>query len=380
MIRLPARAAQGTAVAVVDGGSFVLPYDHGLVGGLVRQGHRVTVFASRTRYNGEFLDDLRATADVTVVDRAVSSSVASRLQGVAAYVGLLWALWQLRRRFHSINLQFSVLWPLELPLWWLLRRQLVFTVHNAVPHGHAGLQHAPTRRIATLARQLVFASTATRNDFLRRYGQRFAAKSTVLPHGLLPISPRDPVQPVRLCSQPQALVFWGTVKGYKGIELFTALAQSAAWRSLGLPLEIHGRWDTELHPLRDELIERGVQVKDRYLDAAALRTLMAREVLFVLPYRDASQSGALVTLLHQGCTFACSDVGDLGAFLRRHQLPGLLLPERSAAAVIQALQHLRLHAARVAQSLQHAQNMTTWDIGLADAANVYGPVSMARCL
>jgi glycosyltransferase involved in cell wall biosynthesis len=367
----------GTAIAVVDGGSFVLPYDHGLIQGLLRQGHRVTLFASRTRYNGEFLDDLRKAAGVTVVDRAVSGSVSGRLRGVLAYAGLLRTLWQQRRRFSTINLQFSVLWPLELPLWGLLRRQLVYTVHNAVPHGHTGLQHGPTRWIATLARQLVFVSTATRDDFLRRYGERFRAKATVLPHGLLPLLPRDAVQPVRRCAQPRALVFWGTVKGYKGVELFADLARSAEWQAQGLPLEIHGRWDAELHPLREELIALGVRVEDRYLDAAAMRALTARDVLFVLPYRDASQSGALYTLLHQGCTFTCSDAGDLGAFLRRFDLQGLLLPERSAGAVLGAVQHLRHQAAAVAQQLQIAQQQTTWDITLADAANVYGPVPRA---
>ena len=364
-------------MAVVDGGSFVLPYDHGLVSALARQGHRVTVFASRTRYNAEFLDDLRALTGVTVVDRAVSGSVSSRLAGVMAYAGLLLALWRQRRAFHTINLQFSVLWPLELPLWWLLRRQLVYTVHNAVPHGHARLQHAPTRWIAALARQLVFVSAATRDDFLRRYGDGFRAKLSVLPHGLLPIAPRDAVQLARPCAHPQALVFWGTVKAYKGIELFAELARSAAWQARGLPLEIHGRWDAELHPLRDELVALGVRVEDRYLDAPALRALMAREVLFVLPYRDASQSGALYALLHQGCTFACSDVGDLGAFLRRFELQGLLLPERNAAAVLLALQHLRHHTPAVAQSLQAAQHLNTWDNTLADAAGVYGPVPRA---
>ena len=367
----------GAAIAIVDGGSFVLPYDHGLAGGLLRQGQRVTVFASRTRYTAEFLDDLRTMAGVCVVERAVSGSVSSRLRGGLAYVGLLRALWRRRREFGAINLQFSVLWPLELPLWWLLRRQLVYTVHNAVPHGHPGRQHAPTRWIAGLARQLVFVSAATRDDFLRRYGAGFGAKALVLPHGLLPIAPRDAVQPVQLCAEPRALVFWGTVKGYKGIELFAELARSAEWQQQGLPLEVHGRWDAGLHPLRDELIALGVRVEDRYLDAVAMHALMARPVLFVLPYRDASQSGALYTLLHQGCTFACSDAGDLGAFLRRFDLPGLLLPERSAAAVLAALQHLRQQAAAVAQSLQTAQQQTTWDITLADAANVYGPVPSA---
>ena len=359
-------------VAILDGASFVLPYDHGLIGGLLRRGHRVRLYASRTRYNGEFLDALRGRPGVTVIDRAVSGSVASRPRGVLAYAGLLLALWRDRARLAVVNLQFSVLAPLEWPLCWLLRDKLVCTVHNAVPHGHAGLQHAPTRRLATLARQLVFASEATQADFLRRYGPGFAAKSSVLPHGLLPLVPGDAPQPVRTLTQPQAVVFWGTVKAYKGIELFAELARSTAFRTLGLPLEVHGRWDAALHPLRDELAAAGVRIVDAYLDAQALRVLSARPVLFLLPYRDATQSGALYTLLHQGCTFACSDSGDLAAFLRRHGLQALLLAERSVAAVMAVLQRLREQAPAIAAALQAAQEHSTWDQTLADADRVYG--------
>ena len=362
----------GHEVAIVDGASFVLPYDHGLIGGLVRRGHRVRLYASRTRYNGEFLDALRAQPGVTVIDRAVSGSVASRLAGVIDYAGLLLALWRDRARLAVVNLQFSVLAPLEWPLCWLLRDKLVYTVHNAVPHGHIGLQHGRTRRIATLARQLVFASAATQADFLRRYGSGYATKSTVLPHGLLPIAPGDAPQAVRPMAQPEALVFWGTVKAYKGIELFADLARSAAFRALGLPLEVHGRWDAALHPLRDELVAAGVRIVDRYLDAAALRELTARPVLFLLPYRDATQSGALYTLLHQGCTFACSDTGDLAAFLRRHGLQALLLADRSVAAVMAVLQRLREQAPAIAAALQTAQEQSTWDQTLAPSNRVYG--------
>jgi glycosyltransferase involved in cell wall biosynthesis len=372
-------ASPAQELAIIDGGSFVLPYDHGLVGGLLRQGNRVAFFASRTRYNAEFLDDLRDTPGVRVLDAAVSGSVAPRWRGVLAYAGLLLKLAQQRQRFHTVNLQFSVLWPLEMPFWWLLRGQLVFTVHNAVPHGFGGLQHAPTRRIASLARQLVFVSAATQEDFMRRYGEAFRAKAALLPHGLLPIAPGAAPQPVRACAKPQALVFWGTVKGYKGVELFAELARSQAWRDSGLALEIHGRWDAELHPLRDELSALGVRIADRYLGAAELHTLMQRPVLFALPYRDASQSGALYTLLHEGCTFICADTGDLGAFMRRHALPELLLTTRSVQAVLAAVNFVRSHAADVAARLQAAQQQSAWDRVLANAARIYSaPEHSAR--
>lgn len=363
------------AVALIDGASFVLPYDHGLIGGLARAGYRVAFFASDTRYNAEFLRDLAAMPGVQTQQRAVSGSVAPRWRGVWNYAATLLQVWRARSRFAAINLQFSVLWPLEWLVLGGLRERLVFTVHNAVPHGFSNLEHAPTRRLADLASRLVFVSEATRSDFLRRYGDRFAAKSHVLPHGLLPVVPGEAPRAVRPCAQPQALVFWGTVKGYKGIELFADLARSPDWQAQGLALEVHGRWDAELHPLRDELAALGVRIEDRYLDAAALHALFRRPVLFALPYRDASQSGALYTLLHQGCTFLCADTGDLGAFARRFGLQALLLRERSVAAVLEALQRVRTEAATIGQALQAAQDQSGWDRTLAQAAAVYGPVS-----
>jgi hypothetical protein len=359
-------------IAVLDGGSFVLPYDHGLVTGLVQRGWRVSFFGSRTRYSSEFLQALREYRGVQVIDEAISSSMVPRWHGVLGYIRLLATLWRQRRRFAAVNLQFSVLWPLELALLGLLRRRLVFTVHNAVPHGFKGRRHRPTQWLAALAQRLVFASETTRDDFLQRYGAHHAKRCAVLRHGLLPLAPHLAAVAYKPRAAPEALVFWSNVKAYKGVELFAELARSPQWRAQGLALEVYGRWAHELAPLRDELVGLGVKVADAYLDTAALQALLSRNVVFVLPYREASQSGALYTLLHHGCLFMCSDVGDLGAFMRRFDLQALMLRERSAAAVLACLQHVREHAGGVARAFSAAQDASNWRRTLSNAEAAYG--------
>jgi len=361
-------------VALLDGGSFVLPYDFQLVRALAAQGRAVTFFGSRTRYNGEFLEAMRGLPGVTVIDRGVSGTVAPRWRGALAYVALLLALLRRAGRFRVVNLQFSAWWPVELPVLALLRRRLVFTVHNAVPHGFAGRQHAPTRWIATIARALVFVSESTRDDFLRRYGERFRARCTVLPHGLLPVAPELGPEPYAAARRgaPRALVFWSNVKAYKGVELFAELARSPAIRARGLALRVVGKWDRELHALRDELCALGVAIDDRYLDRAELLRLLAEDALFLLPYRDASQSGALYALLNHGCVFACADAGDLGAFMRRFGLEGLLMRERSAEAVAACLDHLQAQRGEVLARLDAAQRACAWDVLLREAGAAYG--------
>ncbi|WP_280154559.1 glycosyltransferase [Piscinibacter sp. XHJ-5] len=347
------------SIAIVDGGSFVLPYDYQWVKALAARGTRVAFYGSDTRYNGTFLAAMAQLPNVEVHRRAVSGTVSPRWKGVLAYIALLARLAWRSRRHDMVNLQFSVLWPLELPLWWWLRRKLVFTVHNAVPHGHAGLRHRPTQWIASLARSLLFVSEATREDFMRRYGERFRAKSQLLPHGLLPVAPQAAAAAYTSRGAPEALVFWSTVKPYKGVELFAELARSP--RLAGLSLEIYGAWDRGLLALQRELAALGVKVHDGYLDDARLAQLLSRNVVFLLPYRDASQSGALYALLNHGCRFICADAGDLGGFMRRFGLDGLLLRERSAAAVADCVAYLHSHDEEVMQSLQRAQQALRWD-------------------
>ncbi len=358
-------------VAIVDGGSFVLPTDYQLAKVLAEQGIEVDFFGSRTRYNGEFLAAMKTLPGVVVREYSVSGSVAPRWRGVVAYGRLLVDLWRGRRRYDAIDLQFSAWWPIELPLWWALRKRLVYTVHNAVPHGFAGRRHAPTERIARLARSLVFVSRFSHEDFMARYGEAFRARSQVFTLGLSPVVPGLAPVPYAPAGRPEALVYWSTVKPYKGIELFAELARSPRIRALGVGLEIYGAWAPELKDLRDEIVALGVRVDDGFLDASRLLQLLSRNVVFILPYREATQSGALFSLLHHGRVFICADVGDLGDFMRRFGLEALLMKARSADAVAACLERLAADEDGIARAFQAAQDASAWTRTTAGIAAVY---------
>ncbi len=358
-------------IAIVDPGSFVLPYDYQLVRALAEAGHTVDFYGSTTRYNGEFLDAMRGLPGVTVHARPISGSVASRARGAWAYLGLLFTLWRRARQYDTINLQFSGYGPAERLVFCRLRRQFVYTVHNAVPHGDASPRHTTTERLAQLARALVFVSQATHDDFMRRYGEAYRAKASVLPHGLLPVAPLAAPLPYIDTAVPHQLVFWSTVKPYKGVALFGELARSQALRQRGMALAIYGAWSPELGSLREELRALGVAIHDEYLPQDRLQTLLNENAVFLLPYQRASQSGALYSLLHHGRLFLCTDTGDLGAFLRQHGLQRLLLKDRSAAAVIESLDWLNAHRAEVNEALSRAQQALSWPRLLADSGQVY---------
>ena len=98
-------------IAIVDAGSFILPYDFQLVKALAGRGEGVDFYGSTTRYNAAFLDAMRHLPGVVVHARSISSSVASRIRGAWAYLGLLATLLWNTRRYAIVNLQFSGFWP-----------------------------------------------------------------------------------------------------------------------------------------------------------------------------------------------------------------------------------------------------------------------------
>jgi hypothetical protein len=365
--------ASDRPIVVLDGASSVLPYDFQLIAALAASGRAVRFCGSRTAYNGGLIDAMRSLPGVAFDVAGISGTVVPRWRGALAYPCLLLRVLWRGRHTELVNLQFSVAWPLEWLLLAPLRRKLVLTVHNAVPHGHGEGAHAPTARLARLAHRLIFVSEATRDEFLRRYGDRYRAKATLLPHGLLPIAPG--VQPVRPepVVQPSALVFWGNVKPYKGVELFELLAQSQGVAARALSLRVMGRWDGQAD-LKQRLCTLGVEVNDRYLADDEFRALFAQSVVFLLPYRHASQSGALYTLLHHGGVFICGDSGDLSVFLRRHGLDGLVLREHSAQAVLDCLDWLAAHREQVADALRRAQAELAWSSLLAAHPEAYAPM------
>jgi hypothetical protein len=131
-----------------------------------------------------------------------------------------------------------------------------------------------------------------------------------------------------------------------------------------------------LRPLRDELVALGVVVVDRYLTGGAA-ALLARNVVFVLPYREASQSGALYSLLHHGRLVVCADSGDLGDFMRRFGLEAMLMRERSADAVADVLDRLGRDEAAIVAAFQAARTPAAGRCGGRDRSLLRRAVRIA---
>lgn len=351
-------------MALVDFGSHVVFYDYYLAKGLIDIGHKVVYFGSETKFNSEYLEALRNERGCSVLSKPVSRSVSSRRRGLFAYFSLIWSIWHRRDEYDRVNLQFCMLWPVEITLFWFLRKKFIYTVHNAVPHDYVGNSYLPFRVLAHLAREIWFPSEATAESFYRRYSQSFRSKGKVVQHGTMGVYPGCPLSPYRLPQKVEGVAYWSNIKPYKGIELMLDLVKRQDATGGNDVIEIYGRWSEELYPIRDEIRLLNGHVEDRFLTSEELTTILSRNLVFLLPYKSASQSGALYTLLHHGRLFMTTDTGDLGAFMRRFGLEGLILKDATVGSVDLCMAWLQDNLPYVIARFTAAQSEFSWSNSL----------------
>lgn len=339
----------------------MLPFDYYFCQSLLSKGFRVTVFASETSYNPEFLAELKNDNRVEVRLWRVSSTVAGRILGTLEYAALLFSLIVASRRFERIYYNFPQVYLLEFLVFAISRSRLVYCVHNAVPHGHPSSRHWGTHLLAANAKRLLFLSRWAKHDFLDRYGLGYDRVSSVLQHGVMAINPQHKLCRYRATPYFSGVAFWGNIKPYKGIELFRL--NPGAWlpERVEKRYVIAGKWDRQLDELKSQYSTRDdIDLLEGFLAPAEVERLVKTDLVFVLPYKQASQSGVLYTLLFYGRYFIATDRGDVGDFLRLNNLSELIIADFSENELRRAISWLVENLDYVRERLNHAQDTYTW--------------------
>lgn len=344
-------------IAVVDPTSRTLPYDFYFIKSLSSK-YLIDFYCSKTDFNNHFADAARDLDNVRVKYFDHNGGVLSRL---GSHIKLFYNLFKCRKDYESVNAQWLVFPYIELFFYFLLNKKVVFTIHNDRPHSKKGKSSYFPFYLLNLFRQtLLFVSDSVLANFSEIYGNKNHRNCFVLNHGVLPITPTLQRKDVDRGDNLERIIFWGTVKDYKGVDFL--LKNLCLFDDLGLNVEVHGKFDSNLLWLKDELLKKGVKVEDKYLsESEVIDLLHLKNSALILPYRKATQSGVMYTSLYYSLPFLASNSGDNASFLRANQLDELIFDLESEDSLKCSLDYLSTHYTKVIRNFRVIRRSYDWE-------------------
>lgn len=209
----------------------------------------------------------------------------------------------------------------------ILGKKIVLTVHNVNADKRDSRDSRLNRMTLRVQYQLshrIFVHTEKmKSELIEQFGVR-GASITVIPFGInnavpnTSLTPGEAKQQLGLCEDQRAILFFGRITPYKGLEyLIAAFRQVASGRKnyrliiAGRPDNCEQYWETIRQDIDEEVRTGQILLKASFIpDEEAEVYFKAADVL-VLPYRDIFQSGVLFTGYNFGLPVLAADVGSL---------------------------------------------------------------------
>lgn len=297
-----------------------------------------------------------------------------------------------RYRRGVVHSQFPRFYGAELLVFLLARpflRRLVFTAHNAVPHEQSAWREALLHLWYRVPHAIVVLSNNVRQEIIRRFGIA-PEKITVIPHGSYVALrnackgslPSTGTARVLNAMQEKLLVFqFGIIREYKGVDILIEAArklpQFLPWHILVMGGGEPGLIESYLVRARAHGLADRITIVREFLSNEDLAALAERADILTFPYRNISQSGALLLGISFGKPCVCTDIPGFREYLTDAEALFFAQGDIDAlAGQIELL--LRDHALRIRlgeAAWKAASGRYTWDNIAERYLAVYGCAS-----
>ena len=248
----------------------------------------------------------------------------------------------------------NITWPprRNKMLLYLLRKKLVFTLHDPFPHS------AKNNREFEFCRKLAFRwipkiillNDAQTEKFCETYkfprGRLFHARLGKY-DCINYLSEKSSSSQENLVGLPESLrgqkyiLFFGLIAPYKGVEFLLQAFGKLQQKHPDIKLLIAGSGKLYF----DESLYRGnanVVLMNRYVPLAQLADLLKNALFTVCPYKDATQSGVVQTAFSMGTPIVATDVGNFAQAIENGK-SGVIVPPCDADALAEAMADLVEH-------------------------------------
>lgn len=296
-----------------------------------------------------------------------------------------------RHRRGVVHSQFPRFYAMELAVFMLARpflNRLVFTAHNAVPHERSRWREALLHIWYRLPHRIVVLSQNVRREIVDRYGIP-PEKIDVIPHGSY-VALREAckgqmvgrkVASIIQNMQDKLLIFqFGLIREYKGVDTLIAAAGDMARESRWHILVMGGGSSALVERYRAQIREAGLEsrisIELEFLSNPDLAALAERADILTFPYRNISQSGALMLGLSFGKPCVCSDIPGFREYLNDGEALffGKQDPRQLAASLDRLISEPELRKKLGKAAWRAASGRYAWDSVADQYLEAYGLV------
>ena len=214
---------------------------------------------------------------------------------------------------------------------------IVISVHDPEPHsGERNWRKQLARRLTyPKAQRFMLYNGSMRDVFAARYH---------IARELIHVTKLGTYEIVREWATPSperrgpVVLFFGRLSLYKGLDVFYDAAVRIAQRAPGVRFVVAGRPVTGYTPPPPPDLKGAgeIDVRDRYLTNGEVAQLFEETTVVVCPYRDATQSGVVLTAFGFGVPVVATNTGGLPEYVIPDRT-GLLVPVGDADAVTSAV-------------------------------------------
>jgi len=240
----------------------------------------------------------------------------------------------------------------------IMRKPLVYTVHDPVPHHGAPLRMRISNAVMSKAADAVIV--LTRFGRAQLLARAFEPRKVFLiplgPYSVLARRQRNGRRTEKL------ILFFGRIEPYKGLEVLLSAFASISTELPGWTALIAGTGSLPEGLKRTDLDR--VQVENRYVSDDEVAAMMQRARLVVLPYLEATQSAVIATAYAFGKPVIVTRVGGLPEMVV-HGKTGLVVPPNDPRALARAMRTLARDPARLQWMARQAWSVSrerwSWD-------------------
>lgn len=245
---------------------------------------------------------------------------------------------KLLRKINDLHI--DIIHLTEIPNWnyfplYAQRKKIVLSVHDPFVHSCVKSKWYEFRRKCafSLLENFIIFNKNQRADFIKHYHleKKLVFDSQLSTYTYLHMYKK-------LTTQKQQILFFGQITSHKGLEYLLPAMDLLHQKHPDAKLIVAGKgtFHFDISPYQEK---KYIDIRNRFIPDEELAELIQESYLVVCPYKDATQSGVIMSAFAFGIPVIATNVGGLPEMVK-HNITGLIIPPCNIQAITDAVASL----------------------------------------